>query len=84
MWRAHFSPSRPGTWTYQASFRSGSGIAIDETMAGVPVDFHGDQGEFDGMPPGAQGQAAHVEGGRMVAPVVDDDGVAVAIERFIL
>ena len=41
-WRARFSPDRPGTWNYRASFRTGPGVAIElAPEAGVPTSFDG-------------------------------------------
>ncbi|MCX5643202.1 MAG: DUF5060 domain-containing protein [Phycisphaerae bacterium] len=31
-WRVHFLPPEPGTWTYTASFRAGTDIAIDSNV----------------------------------------------------
>ncbi len=46
-WRAHFSPPTTGLWTYQASFRQGTDIALsDDPLAGVPVAFDGETGSF--------------------------------------
>ena len=46
-WRVHFSPDATGTWTYAASFRSGSEIAIaDDASAGAPIGFDGANGSF--------------------------------------
>ena len=30
-WRAHFAPSETGAWTWTASFRTGSNVAVDES-----------------------------------------------------
>ncbi len=45
-WRAHFSPDATGTWTYVASFRSGTDVAVALGEAGVPVAFDGERGSF--------------------------------------
>lgn len=46
-WRAHFTPDREGIWTYTASFRSGSQIAVDPNpAAGLPLSFDGVSGGF--------------------------------------
>lgn len=46
-WKIHFSPNRPGTWTYQVSFRKGKNIALsDDPEAGMALDADGTQGEF--------------------------------------
>ena len=36
-WRVHFSPGRPGTWTYRASFVRGTDVAIEPSSIGEPV-----------------------------------------------
>jgi hypothetical protein len=47
IWRARFAPDQGGTWTYQASFRKGSNVAIDlSPTAGSPTDFDGASGTF--------------------------------------
>jgi hypothetical protein len=47
-WRVHFTPDETGTWTYAASFRQGSNIAIDlNDGAGTPVSFDGASGHFN-------------------------------------
>ena len=46
-WRVHFSPPTTGSWSYQASFRTGSDIAIDDdALAGAAVFFDGETGNF--------------------------------------
>lgn len=46
-WRCHFSPDELGVWNWTASFRSGSGVAIDpDSAAGVATDFDGLTGSF--------------------------------------
>jgi hypothetical protein len=47
IWRARFAPDQEGTWTYQASFRKGSNVAIDlSPTAGSPTSFDGASGTF--------------------------------------
>jgi hypothetical protein len=61
-WRVHFVPDRPGKWSYVASFRTGTGIAIDsDPDAGKPVSFNGAEGSFmvgqtDKRPPDFRGR----------------------------
>ncbi len=43
-WRVHFLPPEPGTWTYTASFRTGTDIAIDAGAGGEPAAFDGAAG----------------------------------------
>lgn len=46
-WRAHFTPHRTGTWTWQASFRAGTDVALRlDPLAGEPASFDGAQGAF--------------------------------------
>ncbi|MEL7449136.1 MAG: chitobiase/beta-hexosaminidase C-terminal domain-containing protein [Pseudomonadota bacterium] len=46
-WRVRFSPDEAGTWTYTASFRSGTNVAVDLAPgAGTPASFDGDNGNF--------------------------------------
>ncbi len=47
-WRARFTPDRPGTWSYRASFRAGPRVAVDQSPeAGMPTSFDGASGTFD-------------------------------------
>lgn len=47
-WRVHFTPDEIGTWTYTASFRTGSNIAVDlNPNAGTPTSFDGTTGTFN-------------------------------------
>ena len=45
-WRAHFSPDATGAWTYVASFRTGTDVAVALGDAGVPTAFDGERGSF--------------------------------------
>ncbi len=46
-WRAHFTPSRTGSWSYTASFRQGDDVAISlSPTAGEATAFDGAQGTF--------------------------------------
>jgi hypothetical protein len=45
-WRVHFSPPRKGTWTWTASFVSGSLVAVQDTVPFAPTAFDGDTGSF--------------------------------------
>jgi len=47
VWRVHFTPDREGIWNYRASFRAGSGVALnDDRSAGKATAFDGATGEF--------------------------------------
>jgi hypothetical protein len=48
IWRAHFAPDETGVWTYSASFRSGSNVAVNSSpTAGAGAGyFDGDSGNF--------------------------------------
>lgn len=46
-WRVHFAPDAEGSWSYAASFRQGTGIAMNEdAAAGQPCAFDGARGQF--------------------------------------
>ncbi len=46
-WRVHFRPPLTGTWSYTASFRQGTNVAIDANpSAGSPAGFNGSAGTF--------------------------------------
>jgi hypothetical protein len=48
VWRVRFSPDQAGTWSYQASFRSGPNVAVDlSPTAGTPTSFDGASGTLD-------------------------------------
>jgi hypothetical protein len=50
-WRCHFIPSSTGKWNWQASFRQGENIALnDNPGAGEPVSFDGESGSFIVVP----------------------------------
>ncbi|MCG8349912.1 MAG: DUF5060 domain-containing protein [Chloroflexales bacterium] len=47
VWQVRFAPDQVGEWSYTASFRSGSNVAIDlNAEAGVPNSFDGAKGSF--------------------------------------
>lgn len=63
VWRAHFVPDRPGTWTYFASFREGKGIATNDDMdAGMRDSFDGATGQFEVQPSDAAAPGFHSKG----------------------
>ncbi len=46
-WRVRFTPGRTGEWSYEASFRSGTDVAVSlADDAGVPAGFDGAGGTF--------------------------------------
>ncbi|MDQ3290325.1 MAG: DUF5060 domain-containing protein, partial [Bacteroidota bacterium] len=47
-WRVHFSPDETGEWSYQASFRTGKNLAVNDfSTAGNPTEFDGVSGKFN-------------------------------------
>ena len=47
VWRAHFAPDETGTWTYEASFRSGTNVHAGNPGSGSSAGFFdGDSGNF--------------------------------------
>ncbi len=46
-WRVHFAPDATGTWTYVASFRTGTDVAASTSVtAGSATSFNGEKGSF--------------------------------------
>ncbi len=46
-WRAHFTPTKTGRWTYTASFRTGKDVAVSlDPKAGKATAFDGASGSF--------------------------------------
>ncbi|WP_158305489.1 DUF5060 domain-containing protein [Opitutus terrae] len=46
-WRVDFTPDATGTWTYVASFRTGSNVAASTSAtAGTATSFNGESGSF--------------------------------------
>ncbi len=45
-WRAHLSPDKPGTWNYEVSFLSGTGVALDQQAPGIRISPDGATGGF--------------------------------------
>ena len=63
IWRAHFAPDEAGEWTYVASFRTGSNIAIDPSpTAGRPLAFDGARGTFRIAPTDKTGRDHRAKG----------------------
>ncbi len=47
VWRVRFAPDEPGIWAYQASFHSGTNVAVSLNPSdGIAVSFDGDSGNF--------------------------------------
>lgn len=47
-WRVHFVPDETGTWTYEASFRTGPEVAVSlDPNAGSPTAFDGETGRLE-------------------------------------
>lgn len=48
IWRVNFSPNKTGTWTYTASFRTGTNVAVADNPASFGTDnsIHGQTGTF--------------------------------------
>jgi len=48
IWKVHFSPDAPGTWSYTVSFLKGKNIAIlDGDITGKALDTDGAEGSFE-------------------------------------
>ena len=62
-WRVHFTPDEEGTWSYKASFRSGSDIAVSSSAtAGSPVSFDGITGDINVGPTDKTGADLRAQG----------------------
>jgi hypothetical protein len=47
VWHCHFAPPTTGSWTWQASFLSGSNVTMEwPLVSGTPTAFHGVSGSF--------------------------------------
>lgn len=47
-WRVHFAPPSTGTWTYTASFRTGTAVNVSlEATDGSPTSFDGETGNIE-------------------------------------
>ncbi len=47
-WRVHFSPPLTGSWNYNASFRTGTNVAVSTSpTAGTATSFNGASGSFN-------------------------------------
>jgi hypothetical protein len=47
IWKCRFAPDQAGNWSYVASFRSGTQVAVSlSATAGTPASFNGDSGTF--------------------------------------
>lgn len=55
VWRARLTPDEPGRWTFRASFRQGTAIAVSlDPIAGQPTGFDGQSGSFHVLPADAR------------------------------
>jgi hypothetical protein len=64
-WKVRFAADHVGTWSYVASFRQGTAVAVSlDPMAGTPLAFDGEQGTFDVDPP-APGAPGFLGRGRL-------------------
>jgi len=50
IWKVHFRPDHPGTWTYKVSFKKGENIAISESTDGESIAFDGQTGMIEVLP----------------------------------
>lgn len=67
VWQARFTPDRLGEWTYQASLRQGTRIALDDdSQAGAPIDLANASGRFTVTPSQATGPDFRARG-RLIA-----------------
>lgn len=63
IWRARFSPVADGTWTYYASFRTGTDVATnDNAFAGSATAFDGQSGSFEVGPTDKTGNDFRAKG----------------------
>lgn len=63
LWRVDFTPDATGTWTYQASFRTGEDVAVSlDPKAGSPIAFDGEKGAFQVGPSTATGRDNRAQG----------------------
>lgn len=49
-WRAHFSPDRPGVWTYRVSFLEGPNVAVSPGEGKPRTPIHGVSGQINVEP----------------------------------
>jgi len=50
-WQVHFTPDRPGEWSYEVSFRKGEQVNISlDKFAGEPIASDGQSGTFTVLP----------------------------------
>ena len=61
--RVHFAPDAPGSWRFTAFFRSGPGVATDDSpTAGTPLPPDGVTGSFEVAPSDKQGRDHRARG----------------------
>ncbi|GAA4005993.1 DUF5060 domain-containing protein [Sphingomonas humi] len=62
-WRVHFVPAEAGTWTYRASFRSGTDVSVSlDPKAGKSAAFDGESGTVQIGPSDKQGRDNRANG----------------------
>ncbi|WP_345158354.1 DUF5060 domain-containing protein [Pontibacter saemangeumensis] len=62
-WQVLFTPDEEGTWSYKASFRTGTNIAVSSSLtAGSPVAFDGATGSFSVGPSDKTGRDFRAKG----------------------
>ena len=63
IWKLRVSPDELGHWTWTASFRTGTSVAIDFTpTAGSPTAFDGASGSFEVDPPRSDAEGFYKHG----------------------
>lgn len=68
VWQARFSPDRPGRWSYSASLRKGTDVAIsDDPLFGTAVEIGDAEGEFQVTPVNGQPSRDFRTRGRLIA-----------------
>jgi len=67
-WRVRLMPHQEGTWNYEVSFRTGSGIAYDSAVptTGTTIAPHGETGSFDVGPSGKDPRGTDYRGKGML------------------
>jgi hypothetical protein len=63
VWKARFAPDETGTWSYEASFREGTDVAVSlDPTAGSPTGFDGASGTFTVAPTDKSGRDFRAHG----------------------
>ncbi len=62
-WRAHLSPDKPGTWSYEVSFQQAKNVAIGEAKQAKPLaKYDGGKGTFQVLPSNKTGRDFRAKG----------------------